>query len=968
MNAGLRSLVLCLTCCTAGLFAPASAFAEGSSAPGGSSGASPLESPLVVVGAQSLLGSEGVSDTEEAQRDSPEAVMAREESRTKFENLTSEQAEKTDGEAFPGVIDEPAGGPPKLSAGQSITGFPSDEVAQVELDEGGHGVIESTEPLAIESAPDKRVPVDLGLKEAGGAFEPETAVVGTRIPKHLGEGIQLAGTGVSLTPVDAQGDPVGGSEGSLDSASVIFTNTLTDADTVVKPTTLGFEADTLLRSVESPQQLFFRVGLPSGASLVAAADGSGVVKVVDEGQTVAVIRPPSAQDAAGTRVPVSMAVSGDTLVLSVDEGSGEYQFPIEVDPEVEDKTIGGRYETAWQPVGSIHEVEYYQIYEGEKWDAVIQGWLKNEHVSMAYITQGKSHIRAFYAETSASDPSSIKNALLIANSSEVPEPEEVLPSSYSATGHTLYATGSADENSAVYIQSATADDEKDAEGRNYLDRATVTISQTEGPSASFNTTSPTTKSGATNLLYTKGWFKNPKVGEVEVEASDPGVGVSGWHLSVPGWSKEVNLLTEEGGCLGVQCEEQMKTGIAGEKLPNGEDTVEAKVWDAVGLNATVTAPVKVDTTPPYNIKLGSSTEVGEGEYSLKVEATDGSGSTLSSGVKSIALAIDGREVGSPEGSCSPGPCTASRSVPINGDELGAGEHKVTVVATDNAGNVASETLTFKVHHDTPVPVGPGAVDPQSGELSLGATDVSVGAPGSNLMVSRHYGSRHLTAGSEGPLGPQWSLSVGGQESITKLPNGSVTLTAANEGESTFTSSGGGKFASPPGDASLALSEVKNEKGELTEYVLKDVADSVTTRFTSTSGPTGSLWKPTKQEGPLASQTVRYSYGTVEGVTRPVEALAPEPAGVSCGSEPKELKAGCRALTFKYAEETTASGEGSGEWGEYKGRLSEIVFHAYSPAGKAMAEVPVAQYSYDKLGRLRGVGSAGLAGVGDDLRV
>ncbi len=390
-------------------------------------------------------------------------------------------------------------------------------------------------------------------------------------------------------------------------------------------------------------------------------------------------------------------------------------------------------------------------------------------------------------------------------------------------------------------------------------------------------------------------------------------------------------------------------------MPEGEDKVEGKVEDATGLSATATGTVKIDDSPPHSMTvsgLGSGDEIGEAEYTVTAEATDGSGSTPSSGVASIAVAVDGREIGSPHGSCSLGPCTASGAWTINGGEFGAGEHKLTVTATDHAGNAASETFTLKVHHAAPMSLGPGSVGPQSGEFGLDATDVSVGAPGSSLTVTRHYRSRHLTAGSEGPLGPQWSLSVGGQESLTKLPNGNVTLTAASEGQSTFTSSGGGKFTSPTGDANLALSEVKNEKGELTEYTLKDAVDGATVRFTSSSGSKASLWKPTKQEGPLASQTVRYSYQTVEGVTRPVEALAPEPAGVSCGSEPKELKMGCRALTFQYAEETTAKGENESEWGEYKGRLSKVLFHAYSPAAKAMEETPVAQYSYDKQGRLR----------------
>jgi hypothetical protein len=49
---------------------------------------------------------------------------------------------------------------------------------------------------------------------------------------------------VSLTPLGAQGVSLGGSEGAVDGASVLYANTQTDADTLVKPTTSGFEMDT----------------------------------------------------------------------------------------------------------------------------------------------------------------------------------------------------------------------------------------------------------------------------------------------------------------------------------------------------------------------------------------------------------------------------------------------------------------------------------------------------------------------------------------------------------------------------------------------------------------------------------------------------------------------------------------------------------------------------------------------------
>ncbi len=180
----------------------------------------------------------------------------------------------------------------------------------------------------------------------------------------------------------------------------------------------------------------------------------------------------------------------------------------------------------------------------------------------SYETGGKSHITSFYSETSASDPSSLENRLGILNSSKSWEGklEPSPPSSYGATSHTVSATGSSDENTAAFEQHAVANDEKDEEGHDYLYKATVTISQTEGPSASFNTTSSTTKSGQPNVLYGNQWIGS-HTGGFEVSASDPGIGISRRHVSEPGWSEEINLLGGGACAAGVQCETHVQRGL-----------------------------------------------------------------------------------------------------------------------------------------------------------------------------------------------------------------------------------------------------------------------------------------------------------------------------------------------------------------------------------------------------------------------
>ena len=209
------------------------------------------------------------------------------------------------------------------------------------------------------------------------------------------------------------------------------------------------------------------------------------------------------------------------------------------------------------------------------------------------------------------------------------------------------------------------------------------------------------------------------------------------------------------------------------------------------------------------------------------------------------------------------------------------------------------------------------------------------------------------------MGPQWSLSLGSEETLAELVDGSVLVTSGSGGQTIFAAilnSEGkptGKFESPPGDSNLTMTLEENEKKEKVAYYLKDPAAGTSTKFALSS--TAKVWLPAAQEGPVPTDSVSYLYETVEvagkKVTRPAEERVATPAKVSCS--PK-MEPGCRALKFTYATTTKATGEGPKEWGEYTGRLSKVSYEGYNPATKKMTEtpVPVAEYAYDKQGRLR----------------
>jgi RHS repeat-associated protein len=977
MSCAGRWLAVCLGCCAIGLAGAPVAFGAGSSAEGASAEASPagegggassLGSSLVTLG--SPTQGEQAQAAEQAKLASPEAVAAREESQSKYEGLDPGQAAKLAGEAFPGTIDRPAGTLPQLPAGQQVVGYPADNAAQVDLGEGKHGVIESMEPIAIETSPEHHEPLDLGLSEANGVFQPTRSDVALRIPKQLAEGVQLAGAGISLTPVGANGSALGGAEGKVDGVTVLYANTQTDADTVVKPLTSGFEEDTLLRSVNSPQQLSFRLGLPEGATLRQATAGSGPVEVVKEGQALALVPSPSAEDAAGTPVPVSMSVTGDILTLSVDEHAGEYELPIDVDPTVEDKELleaerdgangnwifesdsKGLTSFGWcDPIcrgdGFGIEHNYYNTYDYEP----------GQDAFWEYSTQGKSHIYEFFAKTEVGKTSSIDVGLRIASPAKGKEGSEVAPGGGTTENKVCVSACSPEavteenkHNSAFFELYALEKGGGEGPADSVRPVSFVDIEQEAGPSvAGFDTTEEVVN-GEQNALYGNRWASTTtgKWG-LKATATDPGLGVSKEIWSSPNASKW-GASSQVAGCEGAQCDESVSVssplkGKGTETLPEGEDTVEVKAEDPLGLTATKSTKVKVDNAPPHSVTLSglpSTHEISDGQhFLLKASATSGL-----AGMASIVLTMDGQEIGTASKGCSPGECTASGEWTLSGESYAAGAYTLAVIATDNADNVTTEDYTVTIHHASDISVGPGSVSPTTGELGLSATDVSVGAPGATLTVGRSYRSRHMGVEAESPLGAQWGLSIGGSESLSRTSSGSMVLTSSSGQQSVFASNGKGGYTSPPGDAGLTLSE--KIVGKVTDFLLSENG-SVTT-FAVPSGGSGGLWEPSISEGAGGTNAVTFAYKTEGGVTEPTEDLAPVPSGVSCSPT---LSKGCRALKFVYATKTKESiGEGPSQWGEYKGRLLEVTFTAYEPASKEMKTKAVAKYAYDSKGRLR----------------
>jgi RHS repeat-associated protein len=190
----------------------------------------------------------------------------------------------------------------------------------------GLRVESSTVPLRVASGSGVQLPVDLDLTARGGGFAPVTPLAALSIAADSGGGVSVGSDGLRLTLLgaDVAGSVVGGQD-------VFYGDVGADADAMVAPTVSGVDLSLLLRSRLSPEQFRYRVALPEGATL-AAVDGGAVVS--RGGVVLARVPAPSARDAQGSVVPVTMGVAGDELLLTVRHRGMDVAYPLLVDPTV----------------------------------------------------------------------------------------------------------------------------------------------------------------------------------------------------------------------------------------------------------------------------------------------------------------------------------------------------------------------------------------------------------------------------------------------------------------------------------------------------------------------------------------------------------------------------------------------------------------------------------------------------------
>ena len=232
---------------------------------------------------------------------------------------------------FGEVLDEAAGIFDELEVDQ----FRSDYAAVVEGSEPGSSsspeaeqpaLLTSLLPLRAENSEGIMAPIDLDLLPIEGELRPQNPLVEVEIPSEIDQGISLPEAGVTIDLADA---PVQRSASNLEGTAAFYPNVGPDSDLTVLPTPTGIETSTILRTPEAPITQTYDLTIPPGAHLDATKEGGA--SVTKDGDTLLAIRTPTALDAEGDSVPVTLEVQGNSIVIHTAPGEGD-AYPILVDP------------------------------------------------------------------------------------------------------------------------------------------------------------------------------------------------------------------------------------------------------------------------------------------------------------------------------------------------------------------------------------------------------------------------------------------------------------------------------------------------------------------------------------------------------------------------------------------------------------------------------------------------------------
>ena len=536
-----------------------------------------------------------------------------------------------------------------------VRAFHSDHVAVVDPPQPGAdpGLLVSDLPLRAPDHSGESAPVDLSLEETAGGLEPANPLVPVEIPDQLSEGISLPEADIS---VDVASGSVDRGASELGDASAFYPNVATDTDFVVAAAPTGFETFTHLRSADAPTQQRLDLNMPTGAHLRTTAEGGAEV-VLSDGSIGLSVSAPSAIDAAGADVPVSIAVEGNAVILSA-QPQEDAVYPILLDPifDIYNFTSSTSQGTQGKPWVSTPNIQGF----GTSWGSPKNGM--NARAWVGPTAPGNNawynvYVPRYWTDIQAGlpQPSSYIRQLNLWYVTFAMPDEQGLANQY-RSAYPSFQTGLwATNKFAAY-----------GEQFGYEGEATKSVYELKNPTentnvknggfgiatwASYNTVNRYVNVQQASVELTdqdspvfesigapSGWMNSTATGAIPYVAADLGLGIYTLKVRQPsaeGGTQEIS--TSNGGCVGtaqtpcpIKAEAATRAiTYSPQSMAQGDNAIEVLATDPVGhVSSAVITKVKVDHSAPSLALSGNLTEqatVGTNlsSYTLNYGATDG---------------------------------------------------------------------------------------------------------------------------------------------------------------------------------------------------------------------------------------------------------------------------------------------------------------------------------------------------------
>jgi sugar lactone lactonase YvrE len=561
------------------------------------------------------------------------------------------------------VFEEPLDAPAGIFEDLDVAQFHSDYAAVVDRETNPgqqRSLLQSLLPLRVGEGNDGENVVDLDLvPSSDGGLEPSNPLVDLAVPAELGEGLALPESAIKLRLVGAPAERAP----SIVDGAAFFPNVAQDSDLTVVPTPAGVETFAHLRTPDAPLTQTYDFILPARAVLEARPDGGA--EVSRDGRTLGVVQPPTAIDAEGDAVPVTLAVDDDSIVVTSKPDPGA-AFPILVDPVVEtyfwsQNNNQDGLGTDWVSASNspLFKAQSYG-YGGAEKGLNIYSYAGT--VQSGAQANWNYHVPRYYSDfnTYGTRPSSFITSMSLTNmnwwlENESPPYKDnpyviagiwdeannwfvnyaVRKGSQGQFFNASTTLSNPNENVGVKEGGVALHAEADAQSRNrhlWVGQATVEVSDKDFPKFASGSGPGKWINGIT--------VDNTNLAEpISFEASDLGLGVYAVLAKAPKLGGGANQWEQTPGCPGnaqVTCPRIWKGGYWNynpKQMPQGENVVEVNakdpIWhlsDQVGLQKLV--KVKVDRMKPTLSLSGTLTEqsklgTGLAQYTLKYDGADG---------------------------------------------------------------------------------------------------------------------------------------------------------------------------------------------------------------------------------------------------------------------------------------------------------------------------------------------------------